>query len=129
MPKITVLGVDGVDTIEADGDTRLVNALSDAGVDLGHRCGGHAKCTTCRVEFTDGEPDRMTEAEANKLVQSDLLGDVRLSCQIMVDHDMTVRPLMLASSDDTPWDDPGTEPEERMTPDPLWVTKLEVERR
>lgn len=129
MPKITVLGVDGVDTIEAEEGRRLVNALSDAGVDLGHRCGGHAKCTTCRVEITSGEPDRMTEAEAGKLVQSELLGDVRLSCQIVVDGDMTLRPLMLASSPDTPWDDPGKEPEELMTPEPLWVNKLEVERR
>ena len=29
----------------------------DAKVDVLHACGGNARCTTCRVEFVDGEPD------------------------------------------------------------------------
>ena len=35
---------------------RLVLALEqDAGIDQLHACGGHARCTTCRVEFVSGE--------------------------------------------------------------------------
>ncbi len=49
---------------------RLVLAVEqDAGVDILHACGGNARCTTCRVEFLAGEPDRMTEAEKNKLAE------------------------------------------------------------
>ena len=70
---------------------RLVLATEqDAGVDILHACGGNARCTTCRVEFLAGEPDRMTEAEKNKLAERGLTG-VRLSCQIEVDHDMSIR--------------------------------------
>ena len=36
---------------------RLVLAIEqDAKVDILHACGGNARCTTCRVEFIDGEP-------------------------------------------------------------------------
>jgi ferredoxin len=50
MPKLTVNGV----TTDVEQGTRLVLAIEDAGVNIGHRCGGIAKCTTCRVNFTSG---------------------------------------------------------------------------
>ena len=72
-------------------DKRLVLALEDeAGVDQLHACGGQARCTTCRVEFLDGEPQTMTVAEKNVLQAKGVSG-VRLSCQIVCDHDMSVR--------------------------------------
>ncbi len=46
--------------------------------------------TTCRVEFVAGEPAKMTVAERDVLAARGLTG-VRLSCQIVCDHDMTVR--------------------------------------
>ena len=47
---------------------RLVLALTDeAKIDQLHACGGNARCTTCRVEFVAGEPDKMTEAEKELL--------------------------------------------------------------
>ena len=79
----------------ADGK-RLVRAIEeDAKVDILHACGGNARCTTCRIEFIDGEPERQTVAERDRLAARGLSG-VRLSCQILCDHDMTVR----AISDD-----------------------------
>src|SRR6185437_13158897 len=88
MPKLTVEGV-GEFTV-AQGK-RLVLALEDeAKVDQLHACGGNARCTTCRVEFVAGEPDKMTVAEKNVLAARGLSG-VRLSCQILCDRDMTVR--------------------------------------
>jgi ferredoxin len=42
------------------------------------------------VEFVDGEPESMTDAERTRLTDRGLTG-VRLSCQILCDHDMTVR--------------------------------------
>jgi hypothetical protein len=45
---------------------------------------------TCRVEFIEGEPQRMTVAERDVLRARGPTG-VRLSCQILCDDDMTVR--------------------------------------
>ena len=67
MPKLTV---EGYGTFEVPANKRLVLALEDeAGVDQLHACGGNCKCTTCRVEFVAGEPDKMTEAEKLKLAE------------------------------------------------------------
>ena len=83
--------VDGVGEFEVPQGKRLVLALvQDAGIDQLHACGGNARCTTCRVEFLSGEPEQMTVAEKNVLAAKGVSG-VRLSCQIMCDHDMTVR--------------------------------------
>ena len=88
MPNLTV---EGVGTFEVPAGKRLVLALVDeAGVDQLHACGGNARCTTCRVEFVAGEPATMNDAEKNVLAARGLSG-VRLSCQILCDHDMTVR--------------------------------------
>src|SRR6059058_4436538 len=88
MPKLTV---EGVGEFEVPAGKRLVLALEDeAGVDQLHACGGNARCTTCRVEFLAGEPPAMTEAERVVLASRGLSG-VRLSCQILVGHDMAVR--------------------------------------
>lgn len=116
MPEIKIVG-EGTHSIE-DGK-RLVLAIEDSGVDILHRCGGNARCTTCRVEFEAGEPDKMTVAERDKLAEKELLGKVRLSCQIVCDHDMTVKPLMRVSLGDA--DSPGGRPHDEITPEPEWV--------
>src|ERR687883_528451 len=81
-----------------------------AGVDILHRCGSYAKCTTCRIEYLEGEPQKMTKAELEVLRNRNLPGQVRLSCQALCDHDMKVRVLMTVSS--TGLDGPGPHPEE-----------------
>ena len=54
MPKLTV---EGYGSFEVPDGKRLVLAIEqDAGVDILHACGGNARCTTCRVEFIEGEP-------------------------------------------------------------------------
>lgn len=119
MPIVTIQH-DGEIRTEVPAGTRLVHAIEGAGVDIGHRCGGWARCTTCRVEFVAGEPETMTEAEGLRLEERALHG-VRLSCQIEVDRDMTVRPVMLVSEQG--WSDPGPEPEPQITPEPVWGEK------
>ncbi|HEY0735359.1 MAG TPA: 2Fe-2S iron-sulfur cluster-binding protein [Herpetosiphonaceae bacterium] len=118
MPR---LEVEGYSTFEVADGTRLVRAIEDNGVDILHRCGGYARCTTCRVEFASGEPERMTQAEHDKLAEKELLGQVRLSCQILCDHDMQVRPLMTLRESGLP--DPGSQPEAEITPPPEWISK------
>lgn len=116
MPRITTN--DGASFDVEDG-TRLVLALQDNGVDILHRCGGHAKCTTCRVNFHEGEPARMTVAEHDKLKEKELLGEVRLSCQILCEGDMTVEAVHRLS--ESGLDDAGGRPEDDITPDPEWM--------
>lgn len=88
---MAILNVDGVGSFLVTDGKRLVLALvEDAKVDQLHACGGHARCTTCRVEFVEGEPEHRTKAETQALAARGLSG-VRLSCQILCDHDMTVR--------------------------------------
>lgn len=112
------LTIKGEGTFEIEEGTRLVRAIEDCGVELGHRCGGQAKCTTCRVEFEEGEPGVMTEAEYEKLTDIGQYGDIRLSCQIVVDRDMTVKPLMTLA--DQAWDDTGPEPAITVEPTTEW---------
>ena len=119
MPRIEV---EGVGAVEVPQGKRLVLAIEeDAGLDILHRCGAYAKCTTCRVEFLEGEPETMTQAEANILGEKNLVGQVRLSCQILADRDMKVRVPMTVTS--TGLDGPGKAPEPSITPPPEWVEK------
>lgn len=119
MPKLTVEGVGEFEVPEAK---RLVLALvEDAGVDQLHACGGNAKCTTCRVEFLDGEPEQMTVAEKEKLAEKGL-SDVRLSCQILCAHDMHVR--CISRLEGSGRADLGNRPTDQLGPHPVdWTSK------
>jgi ferredoxin len=118
VPKLTI---EGAGECDVPAGKRLVLALTDeAGVDQLHACGGNAKCTTCRVVFVAGEPDQMTEAEKQVLAAKGLT-DVRLSCQIACDADMTVRVVSrLAGSGRA---DAGKRPADAIAPPPVWVAK------
>ena len=119
MPKLIV---EGMGEYEVPDGKRLVLALEEeAGVDQLHACGGNSRCTTCRVEFIAGEPDTMTVAEKNTLANRSLTS-VRLSCQIVCDHDMTVRAISrLAGSGRM---DAGHKPTVEMAPQPVqWTEK------
>jgi ferredoxin len=129
MPIVTI-EYQGERRTEVPEGTRLVLAIEGAGVDIGHRCGGFAKCTTCRVEVLESEPEKMTEAEAARLTRLEAetgTTGVRLSCQIPVEGDMRVRPVLLQSEQG--WPDPGPPPEQQITPEPVWITKSEWRRR
>ena len=118
MPKLTV---EGFETVEVVAGKRLVLAIEqDARVDVLHACGGNARCTTCRVEFVEGEPATMTAAERQVLAAKGATG-VRLSCQILCDHDMTVRAISRLTGSGRP--DPGPTPTEAIAPPPEWGPK------
>jgi ferredoxin len=118
MPKLTV---EGFGTFDVESGKRLVLAIEqDAKVDILHACGGNARCTTCRVEFIAGEPDRMTVAEQTVLAAKGVTG-VRLSCQSICDHDMTVRAISRLEGSGRP--DPGPTPMPDITPPPQWIAR------
>jgi ferredoxin len=109
MPKLTV---EGFPTVDVETGKRLVLAIEhDAKVDILHACGGNARCTTCRIEFISGEPPRMTVAEKSKMEEKGLTG-VRLSCQIVCDHDMTVRAISRLAGSGRP--DAGQRPADKI---------------
>lgn len=94
MPQIQAETATGNKTIDAPEGKKLVLVIEDAGIDILHRCGGNARCTTCRVEILEGEPEPMGELERNRLaVEQELADNVRLSCQIHVSSDLRVRVL------------------------------------
>ena len=123
MPRITVDG----NTVDVSEDKRLVLAIEEAGVQIGHRCGGNARCTTCRVAFESGEPDTITKAEYDKLRDRELLGTHRLSCQIVCSQDMVCSSVMTLQNQG--WTDTGPAPEPTVTPDPqvYLISELEQE--
>lgn len=119
MPKLTV---EDVGTFEVPAGKRLVKALTeDSGTDQLHACGGKAKCTTCRVEFTAGEPDKMTVAE-KQLLQAKGLSGVRLSCQILCEDDMSVR--LISRFEGSGRKDAGSPVADGLQPEPAeWTTR------
>lgn len=127
MPTVTV---DGRSVQVATG-TRLVLAIEALGIDIGHRCGGKARCTTCRVGFDAGEPDTYTRAEYLKLQGAELLaptgapGAVRLSCQVLVEHDMDVRVLKTLQTEG--WSDTGPAVGPDLIPEPERFARADLE--
>lgn len=89
---MSTVRVEGETPFEVEEGRRLVLAIEDAGIDILHRCGGNARCTTCRVEVLEGDAGPMTEAEATRLeTVSERLDTTRLSCQVQVRSDLSVR--------------------------------------
>ncbi len=110
MPKVTAETAEGTRELEAEAGRKLVLVIEDGGVDILHRCGGNAKCTTCRVEVLDGDAGEMGEAERNRLgLETGLAENVRLSCQVHVQNDLHVRVLNQSSVRGL---DPGPRPQE-----------------
>lgn len=98
MANIQAETATGLVETDAPEGKKLVLALEDAGIDILHRCGGNARCTTCRVEVLEGNTGEMGELERNRLaVEAELGPNVRLSCQIRVHDDLKVRVINQAS--------------------------------
>ena len=107
MPTVSV---EGEKSFEVASGTKLVLAVEDAGIDILHRCGGNARCTTCRVQVLSGELAPMGELERERLAREAELGpDIRLACQVRVESDLSVRVLGRASAQGIT---PGPRPEE-----------------
>jgi ferredoxin len=92
-------------SFEVEEGAKLALAIEQNGVDISHRCGGNARCTTCRVQFLTPEPP-MGDKERDCLEEDGVLGQFRLSCQVRVHSDIEVKVLMRASEQG--WD-PGVE--------------------
>ena len=110
MPRIEAETAAGPIAFDAEQGRKLVLAIEDAGIDILHRCGGNAKCTTCRVEVLAGDPGEIGEPERNRLaMETGLAENVRLSCQMRVVDDLKVKVINQASVRGIP---AGTRPAE-----------------
>ncbi len=118
MPKLIV---ENVGEFEVPAGKRLVQALvEEAGTDQLHACGGYAKCTTCRVQFTAGEPEKMTEAEKETLRVREVNDPgVRLACQIACESDMTVN--LISRLEGSGRADQGSPVAAEIEPPPVWT--------
>jgi len=121
MPKITV----AEKSVEVPVGTKLVSAIQALGIDIGHRCGGNARCTTCRVSVAAGEPADFTRAEFLKLRSAALLGEVRLSCQLVVTGDMQVTVWKTLQSEG--WADTGPAVALEVTPEAERFLRADLE--
>jgi ferredoxin len=112
MPTINAETAQGSKTIDGAEGRRLVLVLEDGGVDILHRCGGNARCTTCRVEIIDGDAPEMGDTERECLTMRGALEEgFRLSCQIQVRGDLSVKVLKQLSTSEG-MADAGPRPEE-----------------
>jgi ferredoxin len=98
MRNIRAETASGLVAFEAEPDTKLVLAIEDNGIDILHRCGGNARCTTCRVEIIAGDPGPIGDDEAAILAtKTDLNDHTRLSCQVRIIDDLHVKVINQAS--------------------------------
>jgi len=96
--RITAEAASGTVAFDAEEGRKLVLALEDNGVDILHRCGGNARCTTCRVEILAGDPGEIGDPEKAILAtKTDLNDHTRLSCQIRLMDDLHVKVIRQAS--------------------------------
>lgn len=110
MPKITAETANGTLAFECEAGKKLVLCIEDNGIDILHRCGGNARCTTCRVEVLSGDPGEIGEPERAILAtKTDLNDHTRLSCQVRLIDDLHVKVINQASVMGI---DPGTRPED-----------------
>ena len=105
-----IVNVRDVGPVEVTAGRRLVLGLEDAGIDILHRCGGNARCATCRVEVLEGVATPVTPWEETRL--SELRSrqpTTRLACQIRVVDDLEVE-VRRRLSDNPDMSDAGPRP-------------------
>lgn len=128
MPTVTVVDFMGEvqKEITVESGTKLLKALIEHDTDIVHECGGNADCTTCRVTIHKGVPTRETKAQHDLFEKLINTGSVELdhpavflSCQVVVDGDMTVS--VSETFNRTIHDSHGKDTADGVTPDPVWV--------
>jgi ferredoxin len=89
---LSTVTIEGEKSFDVEPGKQLVLAIEDAGIDILHRCGGNARCTTCRVVVLAGDASPMEATEQERLArETDLEPNTRLSCQIRVNSDLWVK--------------------------------------
>ena len=79
--------------IDCSADSSILDATLKANINHSHACGGHGKCSTCRVSVMEGiehcSPRNAAEQKiADKLTLPD---EIRLACQTSIKGDIAIR--------------------------------------
>lgn len=71
----------------------LLHCLLESGLDWMHSCGGKGRCTTCKVQVQMGMEHitPVSPAEMRYRKQGALLETERLSCQVRIRGDVSIR--------------------------------------
>ncbi|HJW09082.1 MAG TPA: 2Fe-2S iron-sulfur cluster-binding protein [Holophagaceae bacterium] len=78
-------------TAQCENEVALLAASRSAGIELTHRCGGHARCGTCLVTITAGQ-EHLSEplaSESRVLKVLKAKPDQRLACQAWAKGDVS----------------------------------------
>jgi len=99
MPKVYYLPDQREIELE-EGET-LREAAVRAGIPLAHICGGHSRCSTCRVIILKGLEHCLPRTAEEEAIARQLQFDpaLRLACQTRVTGDVTLRRLVLDDED------------------------------
>ncbi len=84
----------------AEGGT-ILQATLEAGIDHTHVCGGHARCSTCRVYVLEGLEHCLPRNEKEQRI-ADKLGfpdHIRLACQTRIKGDVTIKRVVIDDLD------------------------------
>ncbi|MHA1930847.1 MAG: 2Fe-2S iron-sulfur cluster-binding protein [Candidatus Thorarchaeota archaeon] len=128
MPIVTVVDFMGKvqKEITVETGTKLLKALIENETEIVHTCGGKAKCTTCRVTIHKGVPTRETQAQKDRFATLIKFGNTQfdhpavfLSCQVVVENDMTVS--VSETFNSVIHDSLGKDTVDEVTPDPVWL--------
>lgn len=78
--------------LKAKKKQNLMKALLQANIPVASSCGGEAVCGKCRVQVIAGAENLSSENTAEKLVREkyQIPNDFRLSCQCLVQDDITI---------------------------------------
>src|ERR1041384_6824501 len=87
--------------IEAEPNETILQASLRAAIPHAHACGGHARCSTCRVQIVEGL-DRCAprnDKENELATRLHFSPEIRLACQTTVNGDVKLRRLVLDEED------------------------------
>src|SRR5579872_2896610 len=99
MPKVTYFREAVIEDVPEDQsllDVSIRNRIPHL-----HQCGGHARCTTCRVQILDGfsHVSRPNLLEQRVAAQRGWDEFTRLACQTRIHGDIVVRRLLSNAQD------------------------------
>ena len=87
--------------IEVANNATILETSLNAGIPHAHACGGHARCSTCRVLIMDGLDQCLPRNSAEQRLAQRLhfSSNIRLACQTKIGGDVKLRRLVLDAED------------------------------
>ncbi len=92
MAKVVIENMSGKSIESGKDNERLLDILLSE-TDWMHACGGKGRCTTCRAQIIEGQQflSPSTEAEKKYINLRRLSENERLTCQVFVQGNLTIK--------------------------------------